>query len=60
MLDSVPLQRGYATQLYDSGSANAVTMMNPGEHVFVLYGSGPIYGQRDALTHFAGHIISAY
>ena len=60
MLDNIQLQRGYTSQRYESGSATAVTMMNPGEHVFVQCRFGAIHGQSDGLTHFAGHIISVY
>ena len=60
MLDNVILQKGYAYQNLDTGSATTVTMMNPGEHVFVKYGSGTIYGASDDISHFVGHIISTY
>ena len=60
MLDNVQLQRGFAYTYLDTGSATTVTVMNPGEHVFVQYGHGTIHGYSDALTHFAGHIISVY
>ena len=60
MLENVQLQKGYAYQKYDTGSATTVTMMNPGEHAFVQRKGGTIYGGNDAITHFAGYIISSY